>query len=127
MCIVLIYEVAEVGSDRGRKQGYMNTGMDGYNLKIIEENAVPLSAGVRDYSSVVVAVVVACIVLAIVVFYTTWYRSHKKRIAQLLVMGIDNEPYIDEMDYVSLFHPFRTMRIERELESRAVSGTAKGV
>ena len=105
----------------------MNGSVDSYNLKIIEENAVPLSSGARDYSSIVVLVVLACIILAFAILYTTWYRGHKKRIAQLLVMGIDNEPYIDEMDCVSLFHPFRTMQIERDLESRAVSSTAKGV
>ncbi len=101
--------------------------MENYNLKIIEENQVPLSAGTSDYSGIVLAVVLTCIVIAVVVLYSFWYRNHKKRIAQLLVMGLDSEPYINEMDGVSAFHPFRTMRIERELENRVVQGSAKGV
>lgn len=101
--------------------------MNNYRLKIIEENQVPLSAGTSDYSGIMFAVVLTCLIIAIVVLYSFWYRNHKKRIAQLLVMGLDSEPYIDEMDSVSAFHPFRTMRIERELENRVVQGSAKGV
>lgn len=101
--------------------------MNNYNLKIIEENPAPLSSGTGDYSGIVLAVVLTCIVIAIVVLYSFWYRNHKKRIAQLLVMGLDSEPYINEMEDVSLFHPFRTMRIEKELENRVVQGSAKGV
>ncbi|MCR4807036.1 MAG: hypothetical protein K5857_05110 [Lachnospiraceae bacterium] len=105
----------------------MNGAVEQYNLKIIEDTPVPLSAGAHDYSGMVMLVVLACIILAIAILYSSWYNGHKKRIAQLLVMGIDNEPYIDGMDCVSAFHPFRTMQIERELEIRAVSNTAKGV
>lgn len=101
--------------------------MDNYNLKIIEEPAIPLSSGGSDYSGIVLAVVLTCIVIAVFVMYSFWYRNHKKRIAQLLVMGLDSEPYIEGMDDISAFHPFRTIRIERELENRVVQGSAKGV
>ena len=101
--------------------------MNEYNIKVIEDGAIPLSAGTRDYSGIVFAVVLTCIVIAVLVLYSFWYGNHKKRIAQLLVMGLDSEPYINEMEGVSAFHPFRTIRIERELENRVVQGSAKGV
>ena len=101
--------------------------MNDYNLKIIEESQVPLSAGSYDYSGIMFAVVITCLVIAVLVLYSFWYRNHKKRIAQLLVMGLGGEPYVNEMDDVSVFHPFRTMRVERELENRVVQSSAKGV
>ncbi len=105
----------------------MNADTASYNFKIIEENAVPLSAGTNDYSGIVLVVVLMGIVLAILILYTLWFRNHKRRIAQLLVMGLGSEQYIDEMEGVSVFHPFRTMRVEKELENRVVQGSAKGV
>lgn len=101
--------------------------MENYSVKIIEENPVPLSSGATDYSGIVLMVVLTCIVIAILVLYSFWYRNHKKRIAQLLVMGLGGEPYVNEMDDVSVLHPFRTMRVERELENRVVQSSAKGV
>ena len=100
---------------------------DSYRFSVIEDAPVPLSAGVADKSGVVVMVVLACIILALMIMYSMWYRAHRKRIASLMVMGLSSEPYINGVEDVSMFHPFRTMRVERELENRVVEGTVKGV
>lgn len=98
-----------------------------YYFKIIEEPQVPLSAGTPDYSGIATVTVLICIVLAVLVMYFVWYRGHKRRIAELSVMGIDSGVDVAGMDDVSIFHPFKTMRFENELENQVVAGTAKGV
>ena len=59
--------------------------------------------------------------------YYIWFRGHKKRIASLLVMGLNGDVNIEGVDDVSIFHPLRTVRFENELENQVVSSTAKGV
>ncbi|MBR4719111.1 MAG: hypothetical protein IKP31_02585 [Lachnospiraceae bacterium] len=100
---------------------------DGYSFKIIDETRVPLSAGVADYSGIATVIVLISILLALCVMYLVWFRGHKKRIAELCVMGIDGDIDMGGMDSVSIFHPIKTMRFENELENQVVSGTAKGV
>lgn len=99
-----------------------------YDLKIIDDARVPLSAGTPDYSGIAVATVLVCIVIAILIMYWLWFRSHKKRIIDLSVMGIDGSSMdMEGMDEVSIFHPIRTMRYEMELENLVVSATARSV
>ena len=105
----------------------MNTGMNGYDLKIIEEGQVPMSAGNLDYTGTVSLIVFLCVLAACVILYAVWFRGHKKRIAELCVMGIDGGVNLNGMEDVSVFHPFRTMRFERELENSVVEGSTKGV
>lgn len=102
--------------------------LDGYSLNvIIEDEAVPLSAGGIDYRGLVMPVVLASLLIAFATGYYIWYRNHRKRIASLLVMGLNGDVDIEGMDDVSILHPFRTIRFENELENRVVSSTAKGV
>ena len=102
--------------------------LDGYSLNvIIEDEPVPLSAGGIDYRGLVMPVVLASLLVAFATGYYIWYRNHRKRIASLLVMGLNGDVDIEGMDDVSILHPFRTVRFENELENRVVSSTAKGV
>ena len=102
--------------------------LDDYSLNVtIEEEPVPLSAGSIDYRGLVMPVVLASLLVAFATGYYIWYRNHKKRIASLLVMGLNGDVDIEGMDDVSILHPFRTIRFENELENRVVSSTAKGV
>ncbi len=98
-----------------------------YSLKVIEEQAVPLSAGAPDYSGQVMILVLVSIVIALVVMYGLWYRSHRKRIASLMVMGLEDGVDTTGMEDVSIFHPIKTIRFESELENMVVATTAKGV
>ena len=100
---------------------------ENYRFSVIEDPQVPLSAGFADRSGLVVPVVLICIAIALMIMYSMWYRAHRKRIASLMVMGLNSELYINGVEDVSMFHPFRTMRIEKELENRVVEGTVKGV
>ncbi|MCR5801514.1 MAG: hypothetical protein K6G57_04195 [Lachnospiraceae bacterium] len=97
------------------------------NIKIIEDGGVPLSSGTPDYSGIVFIIVLISIAIALIVMYGVWYNNHRKRIAQLYVMGIDGEVGINGMEKVSIFHPIRTIRFENELENMVVSSSAKGV
>ncbi len=102
--------------------------LDDYSLNVvIEDEPIPLSAGSIDYRGLVMPVVLASLLIAFATGYYIWYRNHKKRIASLLVMGLNGDVDIDGMDDVSILHPFRTVRFENELENRVVSSTAKGV
>ena len=111
----------------------INTGetgaqLDDYSLRVvIEDEPVPLSAGNTDYRGLVMPVVTASLLIAFMTGYYIWYRGHKKRIASLLVMGLNGDVNIEGMDDVSIFHPLRTVRFENELENQVVSSTAKGV
>lgn len=97
-----------------------------HSLKIIEETPVPLSAGTPDYSGIATVIVLISIVAAVLIMYWIWFLGHKKRIAELCVMGIDSNIDTGMMDSVSLFHPIRTMRFENELENQVVSKTTGG-
>lgn len=110
-----------------RTIGVLTVMQDKYSLKIIEETQVPLSAGTSDYSGIATVIVLLCIILALVIMYWIWFRGHKKRIADLCVMGLEGDIDIGGMDDVSIFHPIRTMRFENELENQVVASAAKGV
>lgn len=98
-----------------------------YNFKIIEDVQVPLSSGTTDYSGIVTMIVLVCIIAAVFIMYLVWFNGHKKRIAELSVMGIGSSIDVSGMDDVSIFHPIKTMRFENELENQVVASTAKGV
>ncbi|MBR5406128.1 MAG: hypothetical protein IK111_00665 [Lachnospiraceae bacterium] len=98
-----------------------------YSLKVIQETEVPLSSGATDYGGIVFIIVLISIAVALVVMYGVWYNNHRKRIAQLYVMGIDGDVGINGMENVSIFHPIRTVRFESELENMVVANTAKSV
>ena len=102
--------------------------LDDYSLRVtIEDEPVPMSSGNTDYRGLVMPVVTASLVIAFLAGYYIWYRGHKKRIASLLVMGLNGDVDIDGMDDVSILHPLRTVRFENELENQVVSNVAKGV
>ena len=112
----------------GIEAGESGTKLDDYSLNvIIEDDPVPLSSGSMDYRELVMPVVTASLLIAFVAGYYIWFRNHKKRIASLLVMGLDGDVDIEGMDDVSILHPVRTVRFESELENQVVSSTAKGV
>ena len=98
-----------------------------YSFKVIQEGEVPLSSGAPDYSGIVFILVLISIAIALLVMYGVWYNNHRKRIAQLYVMGIDGEVGINGMKNVSIFHPIRTIRFENELENMVVASSAKSV
>ncbi|MCR5421811.1 MAG: hypothetical protein K6E98_12500 [Lachnospiraceae bacterium] len=98
-----------------------------YTLKIIEDDPVPLSAGGIDYKEFVVPIVVFCILFVTGMFYVIWFNNHKKRISSLMIMGLSGDVNIEGMEDVSIFHPIKTIRFEKDMESRVVSSTAKGV
>ncbi len=104
-----------------------NGQLEHYDLKVIEDEEVPLSAGTADYSGTVMVLVLVSIVIALFIMYALWFRSHRKRIASLLVMGIGGDADMGGMDNVSILHPIKTVRYERELENMVVAETAKGV
>ena len=97
-----------------------------YSLKVIEETQVPLSAGTADYRGIATVIVLACIVAAVIIMYFIWFNGHRKRIAELSVMGIDSGLDTADMDDVSIFHPIRTMRFENELENLVVASSTGG-
>ena len=98
-----------------------------YSVNVIEETRVPLSSGVSDYSGIMTLVVLVCLAVAVLVLYGLWFRGHRRRIAELSVMGLDGNLDMKGMDEVSIFHPLRTMRFENDLENRVVEGTARSV
>ncbi len=98
-----------------------------YSLKVIEEDPVPLSSGAKDYSAPVMPIVLICLAAAFMTMYWAWFNGHRKRIAELMVMGLNDGSEIGDMGDVSIFHPIRTIRFEAELENRVVTDTAKGV
>lgn len=124
--IVLLIEKVSMKCDLGDTVG-MIMAQNIYNLKIIEDSPVPLSAGTKDYSGIATVIVLVCFLAALIIMYGIWFRNHKKRIVELSVMGIDGNIDISGMDEVSIFHPIRTIRFENELENQVVAGTAKGV
>ncbi len=99
-----------------------------YNLKIIDENRIPLSSGVKDYTGAAFVTVIVCIVIALLIMYFIWFKNHKKRIVELSVMGINGGKIdLEGMKDVSIFHPIRTIRFETELENQVVAGTANSI
>ena len=104
-----------------------NNTVDNYNLSVIEDEPVPLSAGDKDYSERALSIVAVCFVVALAGLYITWFRGHKRRITSLVELVANDEPGYETMTEVSIFHPVKTIRFESELENRVVSDSTKSV